>query len=92
MAQRREGARVSGTPAPCPDACDCAPTGPGYYWATHRKYGWRRVVLLEVNGFRHLRVFVHRMSGSFGTEEFKDYSPPIRDAADGRSEDSRGTQ
>jgi hypothetical protein len=64
-------------PARCEDGCECTPTASGYYWATHRKYGWRRVVLIELNGHRHLRAFAHRMSGSFGLEEFKDYRGPL---------------
>lgn len=49
-----------------------------FYWATFIKTGRRTIVHLMKNGLGHLRVFmVTRYSGSFGVEEFTDWSKPI---------------
>jgi hypothetical protein len=51
----------------------------GYYWATHRRYGWRAVVLIGKDGFKHTRAFTARSSSSFNVEEFTDFKGPLRE-------------
>ena len=66
-------------PKPCQDACDCTPTVEGYYFATHRKYGWRCVVQFTKNGLGNMRLFACRISRGMGLEEFTDYVGPLID-------------
>jgi len=60
-------------------SCDCVPTQLGFYWATHRKWGWRKIVEVGMDGRKVVRVFVPRFSASVGIEEFTDYSGPIKE-------------
>jgi hypothetical protein len=61
---------------------DCPPIRHGTYFASHRKYGWRSVVVVGPNGFRQTRVEVPKMSRRFGLEEFTDWVGPLSDPAD----------
>lgn len=62
-----------------PSPCDC-PVEMGFYWATNRKYAWRRIVHVARNGHKHVRVYAgSRFCSSFGIEEFADYYGPLED-------------
>jgi hypothetical protein len=51
-----------------------------YWWATHKRYRWRGVVLVALNGGGHRRVFHARFSsGSYGIEDFEDWDGPLLD-------------
>lgn len=63
---------------------NCTPTEPGYYWATHRQFGWRAIVEIGVNGFKHMRAFTPRFSSSsFDIGEFHEYSARLVDPKKG---------
>ena len=50
----------------------------GFYWATHKKYGWRRIICIGRDGFNHTRAWPPGISaGSFNVEEFKDLNGPL---------------
>jgi len=55
------------------------PDGDGYYWATHRKHGWRDLVRLGRNGLRHRRAFTARHSSSFDPSDFTDFSREVKE-------------
>lgn len=60
--------------------CCCIPIADGYYWATHRKYGWRAIVMLRPNGQSHRRAFAAgRAHSTFDVCEFHQWSRQLRD-------------
>lgn len=56
----------------------------GFYWATHRRYGWRTVVELGRNGHGQVRVFCCRQSGTFDVIDFQDWYGPLQDTKEAR--------
>ena len=67
--------------------CISVPTELGFYWATlvtqfaGKEQTSRVVVEVRKNGFGQTRVFVPWYSASFGLEEFRDWSGPLKDPA-----------
>lgn len=88
--ERTADGRLAPAASPCAGHCDCVPTAPGYYFARHRKWRWREVVKVERNGHGHVRAYVHRMSGSFGLEEFTDYAGPLMDPLASAQTEAKG--
>lgn len=64
-----------------PQLSAMTPLEDGYYWATHRRHGWRDMVRLGRNGLRHRRAFVARMSCTFDPSEFTAFSRQIKERA-----------
>ena len=59
-------------------AHECVPSQLGYYWATDR-WGHRLIVLLGLDGFKHVRAFTHRSSSSRNPQDFTHYQGPIQE-------------
>lgn len=63
----------------CPDRV-CVPLESGFYWATHRKLEWRKVVQVARNWRGKRRVFVPGTQSGFDLDEFTDYVGPLTEA------------